>query len=91
MAVTDAETQKEIETQRAYYAQTAHLYDDMHVHEEGEHELALRFMISMIQYLGIRSVLDIGSGTGRGLSRLKLVRLDIPRDCSEPNSSRATR
>jgi len=68
---TSDSIQKEIEAQRAYYAETAHRYDDMHLHQEGEHELALTFMISMIQYLGIRSVLDVGSGTGRGLSQIK--------------------
>jgi len=72
MQVSDSTMQKEIEAQRAYYAETAQRYDDMHLHPEGEHELALKFMISMIRHLGIRSVLDVGSGTGRGLAKIKL-------------------
>jgi ubiquinone/menaquinone biosynthesis C-methylase UbiE len=57
--------------QRAYYAATADRYDDMHVREYDEHGLALRFLISTMEHIGIRSVLDIGCGTGRGLGKIK--------------------
>ena len=57
--------------QREYYRRTAAKYDEMHVHSDGEHNFALRFMVSMIDYLGCGSVLDIGSGTGRALFVLK--------------------
>jgi hypothetical protein len=80
MDVANAAMQKEIEMQRAYYAQTANLYDDMHVHDDGEHSLALSFMLSMIEYHGIRSILDVGSGTGRGLSKIN------PRSQTSPQS-----
>lgn len=56
--------------QRRYYARTAGDYDAMRSGEE-EHELALAFMGSVIERFGIRSVLDIGSGTGRVLAYLK--------------------
>src|SRR5271169_6054635 len=67
MSASEAARQDEIEIQRAYYAQTAYRYDDTHVHEEGEHTFALRFLVAAVEYLGIQSILDVGSGTGRGL------------------------
>jgi SAM-dependent methyltransferase len=57
--------------QREYYRRTAALYDEMHVHSDGEHDFALSFMVSMIRYLRCGSVLDIGSGTGRALFVIK--------------------
>jgi ubiquinone/menaquinone biosynthesis C-methylase UbiE len=71
MNTLDAAAQSAVELQRAYYAETAHRYDDMHVHEDDEHGFALRFMISIVEYLGIQSILDIGCGTGRGLLKIK--------------------
>jgi ubiquinone/menaquinone biosynthesis C-methylase UbiE len=61
----------EVSLQRAYYRATASKYDQMHVDCAGEHEFALAFMISVIRFLDIRTVLDIGSGTGRALIALK--------------------
>lgn len=66
-----AATQEAIELQRSYYSATAAQYDDMHLHRDDEHHLALRFLISMLPQLGIESVLDVGSGTGRGLIKLR--------------------
>lgn len=60
-----------VRIQRAYYADTAHHYDQVHVHEDDEHAFALTFMISVIKSMGIKSILDVGSGTGRGLLRIK--------------------
>lgn len=57
--------------QRAYYAETAHKYDEIHKHDGDEHGLALAYMIGMIEFLGVGSVLDIGSGTGYVLLKLK--------------------
>src|ERR1035441_1208366 len=56
-----------VEIQRAYYARTAADYDEMHVREDDEHGFALSFMIAAVEQFGIRSILDEGSGTGRGL------------------------
>jgi ubiquinone/menaquinone biosynthesis C-methylase UbiE len=57
--------------QREYYRRTAAEYDGCHVTAPGEHEFALAFMLSTIGFLGIKSVLDIGSGTGRALLQIK--------------------
>jgi len=67
----DAARQNEIRIQRAYYADTALRYDEMHVHENDEHSFALRFMTSVLDYLEIKSILDIGCGTGRGLLKIR--------------------
>lgn len=60
----------DVDLQRAYYANTAQKYDDMHVAERDEHGFALQFMISVLEHFDIRSILDIGSGTGRALMRI---------------------
>jgi SAM-dependent methyltransferase len=65
---TEAEA---VQIQRAYYAQTAADYDDMHVREDDEHGFAVSFMIAAVQQFGIGSILDVGCGTGRGLLRIK--------------------
>jgi len=68
---------EEIEIQRRYYAETAARYDDLHVHELDEHFLSLCVMLSVVDFIGIRSILDIGSGTGRAIGQIKKSRPDI--------------
>lgn len=50
----------DIEIQRQYYAETAHVYNEMHVIEKDEHFFAMAFMLGALDYLEIKSVLDIG-------------------------------
>jgi len=59
---------EEIKIQRAYYANTAEDYDAMH---PDEHGLGLQFMIAVMDELGVRSVLDLGCGTGRALLKIQ--------------------
>ena len=59
------------ELQRAYYASNAAQYDNAHVSDQDEHGVALNFMLSMAKLFDFQSVLDIGSGTGRALLRIK--------------------
>jgi ubiquinone/menaquinone biosynthesis C-methylase UbiE len=77
---------QEVASQRAYYARTSAQYDDMHVHGGGEHDFALAFLLSMISHLGVHSVLDIGSGTGRALLRIKRAYPDLPAVGVEPSA-----
>src|SRR5678815_5393861 len=65
------------EIQRQYYADTADKYHEMHVQKDGEHSFALAWMLSAIDHLGIKSVLDLGSGTGRVVSYVTAMRSDI--------------
>lgn len=55
------------ERQRRYYAQTAAEYDRMHDAETGEHALALQYVLALCRQYGLRSLLDVGCGTGAAL------------------------
>lgn len=68
---------REEEFQGAYYARTAANYDAMHMAEGDEHYLSLCFMVSILDIFGIRSILDIGSGTGRVPAYIKTIRPDV--------------
>lgn len=61
------ESMNETELQRAYYSKTASAYNESHLHEGDEHFFALWWLSSIIEFTAARSVLDIGSGTGRAL------------------------
>ena len=78
--------QNAVQIQRSYYADTANRYDSMHVHQDDEHSIALRFMISFLQQLGVKSILDIGCGTGRGLLTLNRAMPDIDAIGVEPSA-----
>jgi ubiquinone/menaquinone biosynthesis C-methylase UbiE len=86
MSASEAARQREIEIQRAYYAKTANRYDDTHVDQEGEHAFALRFLVAVSEYLGIQSILDVGSGTGRGLLEFARVMPGITAVGVEPSA-----
>jgi len=73
MSASMADRQHEIEIQRAYYAESANRYDDLHVNQDGEHDFALRLLLGFVELFGVRSVLDVGSGTGRVLLELATV------------------
>jgi ubiquinone/menaquinone biosynthesis C-methylase UbiE len=64
-------SEEEVNLQRKYSADTAAKYDAMQISEQDEHQFALAILSAMIEYHGIRSVLDVGSGTGRALRYLK--------------------
>ncbi|VEP17983.1 Methyltransferase type 11 [Hyella patelloides LEGE 07179] len=70
-------TEQEISIQRKYYAETAQKYEDTHVNENDEHFFALSFMLSILELLEIKSILDIGSGTGRTVKYIKKYRPEI--------------
>ena len=73
----DIDAIDETEMQRHYYAETAHLYDKMHVNDQDEHFFALAFMVAALDYLQIRSILDVGSGTGRAIRYIKKHRPEL--------------
>lgn len=56
--------------QRAYYEETAQSYDESHA--EREHVVALHYLAAFIELHDIRSVLDVGAGTGRAMRFLKV-------------------
>ena len=57
--------------QREYYARTAEDYDNLHLKpQEPEHDFALRFLSATLDFYDIKSVLDVGAGTGRAINYL---------------------
>jgi ubiquinone/menaquinone biosynthesis C-methylase UbiE len=66
-----SKTTFEAEIQQKYYAENAHKYSEMHDQEKDEHYFALALLVATIDYFGIESILDIGSGTGRAVTYLK--------------------
>ena len=53
--------------QRSYYQRIASKYDQMHVHNNDEHHVALGHIWRFVEKLGISTMLDVGCGTGRGV------------------------
>ena len=76
-----------VDIQRAHYAATAHKYEELHAANEYNHGYALaeQFMISIVEHLGIRSLLDVGCGTGRVLLRIKEKMPDVATVGIEPS------
>ena len=60
-----------VELQRKYYTDTAARYEQMHEHEGSGDALASRFVHSILRMVDARSVLDVGTATGRGMRDLK--------------------
>jgi SAM-dependent methyltransferase len=87
MGASEAGRQNEIEIQRAYYAQTADRYDDLHVDQGGEHDFALRLLLAFVKLFGVRSVLDVGSGTGRVVLELARVLPEVTAVGVEPSAA----
>ncbi len=77
----------EISTQREYYRRTSHQFDEMHLSSKAEHDFALAFMLSMIEFLSIGSILDIGAGTGRALVGVKNAYPNLTIVGIEPSSA----
>jgi ubiquinone/menaquinone biosynthesis C-methylase UbiE len=56
-----------VKLQREYYTETASRYDVMHRHEGIDDPECRKIIVSILRSLQIQSLLDVGSGTGRGL------------------------
>jgi ubiquinone/menaquinone biosynthesis C-methylase UbiE len=65
-----SEVNDPVREQRRYYTETAARYDAMHAHEAGDDDAAMQILFSVLRTLEVRSLLDVGSATGRGLPRL---------------------
>src|SRR5271154_2906680 len=60
-----------VEIQRKYYTDTAARYEQMHEHEGAGDPLINKFVLSVLRMVDARSVLDVGTATGRGLRDLR--------------------
>ena len=56
---------QQVDFQRRYYTATAGAYSGKHNAEGDDHDRALRLLFAWAPMLGVRTVLDIGAGTGR--------------------------
>ncbi|MBN9615649.1 MAG: methyltransferase type 11 [Acidobacteriales bacterium 59-55] len=74
-----------VSIQRDYYRRTASHYDSAHTDSVSEHDFSLAFMLSMINFLDIDSVLDIGSGTGRAILQTKAAYPEMKITAIEPS------
>jgi ubiquinone/menaquinone biosynthesis C-methylase UbiE len=70
--------------QRDYYAETASAYESMHVHPGDEHFIALEYVTALLDVVRAKSVLDVGSGTGRAIRFLRHRRPDLRIEGVEP-------
>jgi ubiquinone/menaquinone biosynthesis C-methylase UbiE len=57
--------------QRDYYTKTAARYEEMHEHEGSGDPVHMDFILAMLRMLRVRSVLDVGTASGRTLRTLK--------------------
>jgi ubiquinone/menaquinone biosynthesis C-methylase UbiE len=70
--------QDPIEMQQKYYAKTATDYDRLHLKpEEPEHDFALRFLLGAIDLYDVKTILDVGAGTGRTINFLRVKHPEI--------------
>lgn len=53
------------EIQKFYYANSANDYDSWHLSHGDEHFLALNYLDALIKFNNVKTLLDIGAGTGR--------------------------
>jgi len=60
-----------VKIQRDYYTETADRYEQMHEQESSGDALTMKFVYSMLQMIHARSVLDVGTATGRGMRNLR--------------------
>ena len=63
--------EKQVVYQREYYSGVAAKFDEMNIMMGDEHYFALAVLEGLLEFLGCRSVLDIGAGTGRAVRYLK--------------------
>jgi ubiquinone/menaquinone biosynthesis C-methylase UbiE len=64
-------TTKDEQIQREYYRKTAADYNKMHMDEQDEHYFAASILAGTLDFLKVKTILDVGAGTGRVVAYLK--------------------
>ena len=77
----------EIALQRKYYEDTASKYDSIHLNENDNHFFSLELLSAYIRFHGVKSVFEIGCGTGRSLVYLRERFPELRLAGVEPSSS----
>jgi ubiquinone/menaquinone biosynthesis C-methylase UbiE len=72
--------------QQDYYAETASAYDSVHVQSGDEHFVALEYVAALLHVVRAKSVLDVGSRTGRAIQFQKQRCPDLRIEGVEPVS-----
>jgi SAM-dependent methyltransferase len=72
--------------QQDYYAETASAYESMHVQPGDEHFIALEYVAALLSVVRAKSVLDVGSGSGRVVRFLRQRCPDLQVEGVEPVS-----
>ena len=72
-----SEPSRAVAIQRKYYTDTAPKYDSMHAHEGANDPSITKYVYAFLRMLGARSVLDVGTATGRGLCDFKRALPDL--------------
>ncbi len=70
--------------QRDYYAASASAYESMHVQPGDEHFIALEYVAALLHVVRAKSVLDVGTGTGRAIRFLRQRCPDLQVEGIEP-------
>lgn len=68
---------RDVEIQRRFFADIAQRYHEELVPQSDEHFFALSFLAASIDHFQFKSILDIGSGTGRAILYLKERKQDL--------------
>ncbi len=68
--------EKDTQKQREHYRSTAAEYDTL-ISEQDEHGLALRYVAALCRQYGIKNVIDVGCGSGRGVRFLLREGFDV--------------
>ncbi|HKS83353.1 MAG TPA: class I SAM-dependent methyltransferase [Candidatus Acidoferrales bacterium] len=61
------DVQEAVRIQRKYYAETASQYNSMHAHEGDDDASTLKLVSALLRSVEATTLLDVGSGTGRGV------------------------
>ncbi len=56
-----------LDLQRRHYSKSAERYQRSHASAADPHTVALRYIGALAEVAGVRSILDVGTGTGRGV------------------------
>ena len=70
--------------QQDYYAKMASAYESMHVQPGDEHYIALEYVAALLPVVRAKTVLDVGSGTGRAIRFLRQRCPDLQIEGVEP-------
>lgn len=87
MSATNPMPMDEIQAiKQGYYAGNAKEFDGMHIAKGDEHYVSLSHISNFIRMLGIKSILDVGAGTGRGLLYMREHHPDVRAHGVEPSA-----